>query len=85
MGKANGQFDDRLTRQDCRAIRRAIRKAKITYPKVLSAVLLDNGDVEAVAGHYFSTTGGACKTWLRMRRTVDGWEVAEELHSEHTL
>jgi len=77
--RANGQYDDRLTREDCRAIRRTMRRMQGINPSVKSATLLDNGTAEVITG------GKGDYTWWLLRRTADGWEIAGKLRSEYRM
>jgi len=69
---ANGQYDDRLSRHDCRNIRRTVRRVQGINPRVVSAEILDSGELEIV-------TGQGWNYWiLNLRRSSDGFEVVGE-------
>ena len=72
----NGQYDDRFSRSDCRAIRRTMRRVQRINPKVLSAVLLQNGEAEVVTGNDDD------RIWWRLRQTENGWKIVIKLRRE---
>jgi hypothetical protein len=65
-----GQYDPRLSRQEIRAIRRAVRRVQGINPTVLSATIIAPDEVEVRAGE--DRIGHV----LIVRRTNDDW-VAE--------
>jgi hypothetical protein len=73
---SNGQYDDRLPRQECRSIRRTMRRMQGIVPRILSAVLLDSNEVEVTTGDEY------CVEHWKLRRSEVGWEVAECLGGE---
>ena len=72
----NGQFDDRLARQECRSIRRTLRRVQGINPRIVSAVLLNADELEVKTGDAF-----VALHW-KLRRTDEGWQIVDRLGEE---